>query len=199
MNIKPKIEKKCSICGLVFYVSPSRATGQHERKVCGLECSGVLTSRRKHPMLGKHHSLESKEKNRLAHIGQKAWNRGLKGYMAGEQHHWFGLNRSGENNPTYIKDRTKLKKTDREYSNSAYMNWMKAVKNRDGWKCRIADKNCSGRLESHHILPWRDYPELRYEINNGITLCRHHHPRKREEEERLSPYFKEIINNTKPL
>lgn len=72
--------------------------------------------------------------------------------------------------------------------------WMKAVKNRDGWKCRIADENCNGRMEAHHILNWKDHPELRYEINNGITLCHAHHPRKRAEEKRLSPYFQELIN-----
>lgn len=30
------------------------------------------------PMKGKHHSDESKEKNRLAHLGRTPWNKGLK-------------------------------------------------------------------------------------------------------------------------
>lgn len=31
----------------------------------------------KHPLLGKHHTDESKMKNRLSHIGKIAWNKGL--------------------------------------------------------------------------------------------------------------------------
>jgi len=44
-----------------------------------------------------------------------------------------------------------------------------------------------GYKVAHHILPWRDYPEERYNINNGITLCQYHHPRKREDEQMLIP------------
>jgi len=32
-----------------------------------------------------------------------------------------------------------------------------------------------------------------YEVNNGITLCHFHHPRKRKDEIKLSPYFMELI------
>lgn len=74
-----------------------------------------------------------------------------------------------------------------------YKNWMLTVKKRDGWKCRIADVNCDGRLEAHHILNWIDYPELRYEINNGITLCQKHHPRGRVKESSMVNYFTQII------
>jgi hypothetical protein len=71
--------------------------------------------------------------------------------------------------------------------------WRKAVKNRDHWQCRIADENCNGKLEACHILPWSKFPELRYQINNGITLCHFHHPRKREDVEKLSPYFQKLV------
>ena len=61
--------------------------------------------------------------------------------------------------------------------------------------CRIADNNCEGRMEALHILGWNAHPELRYEVNNGITLCHFHHPRKRNDEIRLSPYFQELVNS----
>lgn len=93
----------------------------------------------------------------------------------------------------HIKDRTQLK-TDRQKAyDTQYKYWMLAVKKRDHWKCKIGDENCKGRLEAHHILAWRDHTELRYSINNGITLCQYHHPRKRSEEVELSPYFQELI------
>lgn len=62
---------------------------------------------------------------------------------------------------------------------------------------KINNKDCEGKLEAHHILSWKDYPELRYDINNGITLCHAHHPKKRAEEKRLSPYFMELVSASK--
>lgn len=47
--------------------------------------------------------------------------------------------------------------------------WVKAVKDRDGWKCTTCSS--ADRLHAHHIKRWVDYPELRYEIDNGVTLC----------------------------
>lgn len=73
----------------------------------------------------------------------------------------------------------------------------KSVKIRDGLKCRINNRDCMGRIESHHILGWTEHPELRYEINNGITLCHAHHPRKREEEAKLSSFFQRLVAEMK--
>lgn len=68
-----------------------------------------------------------------------------------------------------------------------------AHKKRDKWGCKIKSKDCNDRLEAHHILNWMAYPELRYDINNGITLCQFHHPRKRVEEQRLIPFFQSMV------
>lgn len=100
---------------------------------------------------------------------------------------------SGPNHYRWVADRTKLK-TDRTQSyDSRYKVWMFDVKRRDGWKCKISNGDCAGRVEAHHILSWRDYEELRYNINNGITLCHFHHPRKRTDEIKLSPYFQSMV------
>lgn len=105
----------------------------------------------------------------------------------------------GERNYKWMKDRTKLCRINKqgERRTSAYFFWRKEVWKRDNYKCKINNKDCSGKLESHHILAWRDYPELRYDVNNGITLCHAHHPRMRAEEKRLSPYFKELVSVSK--
>ena len=51
--------------------------------------------------------------------------------------------------------------------------WVKAVKDRDGWKCVECD--ATDRLHAHHIKRWKDRSELRYEVSNGVTLCHECH------------------------
>lgn len=99
----------------------------------------------------------------------------------------------GERNYLWISDRTQLKDDHKDRGGQLHREWSLNVKNRDGWKCKISNGDCSGRLEAHHILGWKSYPELRYQITNGITLCHFHHPRKREEEKKLSPYFQQLV------
>lgn len=130
------------------------------------EWSGV-----NHPMFGKHHTEESKLKI----------SNSRKGKTTKEKH------------PMWISDRSLLVKNEKKHLDGRYREWMISVKMRDSWKCKINNSDCNGRLESHHILNWADYPELRYEINNGITLCHAHHPRKREDEAKLSPFFQSLV------
>jgi len=50
--------------------------------------------------------------------------------------------------------------------------WRKAVIERDKG-CIICGK--SGKyLNAHHLIPWQ-FTEWRTDIDNGVTLCPHHH------------------------
>lgn len=104
---------------------------------------------------------------------------------------------SGEKHWNYKKDRSLLAKK-QERNDSAYKEWRRSVRNRDGWRCQIADGSCSGKVIAHHILPWRGHVEERYQVSNGITLCRSHHPMKKDDEIKLAPIFQNIVaNNSK--
>ena len=45
---------------------------------------------------------------------------------------------------------------------------------RDGYTCQACEKK-GIRVEAHHIKEQSNYPELRFDVNNGITLCRDCH------------------------
>lgn len=105
--------------------------------------------------------------------------------------------RSGKNHPRWIEDRNLIKKSERhtgEGSSIALLRWTKGIKDRDNWNCQISNEDCKGKMESHHILNWIDYPELRYELSNGITLCHSHHPRGRKKEAQLSSFLQELVS-----
>lgn len=55
-----------------------------------------------------------------------------------------------------------------------YKQWRAKVFARDGFTCQICGQT-GNELNAHHIKPWAKYPNLRFEISNGITLCKSCH------------------------
>jgi len=105
-------------------------------------------------------SKDHLEALRKANIGKTPWNKGLWGYNAGEKNpNWKGGAHTKNN---------ALRRTKR------YRHWRTAVFERDDYTCQM----CSLRgvyLEADHIKPFAFFPELRFEINNGRTLCKECH------------------------
>ena len=73
----------------------------------------------------------------------------------------------------YVKKETVASSTEKEgrdRNSSDYKNWRMAVYMKDNFTCQ----SCGIRgveLNAHHIKSWRSFPEERFNIDNGITLC----------------------------
>lgn len=55
-----------------------------------------------------------------------------------------------------------------------YRLWRTKVFERDDYTCQCC-KLRGVYLEPHHIQSWAQFPELRYELSNGLTLCKECH------------------------
>lgn len=56
-----------------------------------------------------------------------------------------------------------------------YKEWRAKVFERDNYTCQQCGDNKGGNLNAHHIKEYAKYKELRHDVNNGITLCKHCH------------------------
>jgi len=66
--------------------------------------------------------------------------------------------------------------SDKERRSADYKDWRIEVFKRDGFTCQGCGyfNGCGEKrrdLNAHHIVPWIESIELRYEVDNGKTLC----------------------------
>lgn len=52
--------------------------------------------------------------------------------------------------------------------------WRRAVFERDEYRCDLCGLY-GGKLHAHHLNSWSAYPKLRFDVSNGVTLCKAHH------------------------
>lgn len=83
--------------------------------------------------------------------------------------------RDGKIYATDEKGRFPWEKPEKEQRKTPqYAAWRTAVFERDGYRCAICGE-VGGRLNAHHIKPFARYPDLRLDVDNGITLCEECH------------------------
>ena len=87
----------------------------------------------------------------------------------------------------------KRNRLERDYSNPAYAQFRKEVKDRDGRKCQWPGCSTKKKLEVHHIKQWSKYPSMRFDPSNGITLCKRCHERIKGNEEVYEVFFIKLL------
>lgn len=145
--------KNCIECGKQFYVRNRRLA---TAKWCSKECwskRGITYYQRTCPnctiqfeTVDKRQNYCSKDCSLSVHLGDKS-------------HLWKGG----------LTERSKIERTC-----SAYRKWRLDIFKRDNFTCVECGKR-DRTIEAHHIKPQSENPELRYEIDNGITLCHECH------------------------
>ena len=85
----------------------------------------------------------------------------------------------------------------RNYQDPQYKEWRKKVYARDNHTCRWPGCKNKKKLQAHHIYRWADFPSLRFEIKNGISLCKIHHDMIKNQEDIYAPIFSKILANKK--
>lgn len=78
----------------------------------------------------------------------------------------------GPNHPNWKGGLSELvSEREKFHASDAYKDWRKKVFNRDRYTCTKCNDNKGGNLVAHHIHNFSSYPDLRTDIDNGITFC----------------------------
>lgn len=209
------LSKKCVICGNTFY--NLRPDGKHQKysfkdwdekaKYCSKECNTIGKLGNKNRLKPELHTGEKIEcACGCKTLIDKYDDHGrLKKFVNGHQ-------QIGAIRPDMVEIMKKNQRTFKgekhwnwkggvtEYNHSLrhtkeYNEWRFSVYKRDHYTCQHCDSKCDSKMiVAHHIKFFNDYPELRYDVDNGITLCRSCH-KKLHKEIGEDTQFKKVINN----
>jgi len=78
----------------------------------------------------------------------------------------------GKLSPNWKDGRTPINQSIR--TSKKYKDWRESVFALDDYTCLLCDKQ-GGHLHAHHIKQFAKYPKERFNIANGITMCRKCH------------------------
>lgn len=133
--------------------------GRWQKKFCSLSCC----------------SRTPKTEEGLRRIGDATRKRQLERPLR----YWLGkkrLSMTGEKHYLWKKERDDLTERKRLRNSTEYSVWRKSVFERDNFTCVFCGiRSGQGRaviLNADHIKPFAFFPELRFALDNGRTLCK---------------------------
>jgi hypothetical protein len=119
---------------------------------------------------GKPMSAQSRRKLSASRMGQPAWNRGRRGPFKNMNTTGLAKGRGWNRGIRKPEDQCSSPRNARIRRSAEYDLWRRSVFYRDGFKCIWC--GTKRELQADHIKPFAYFPELRFAIDNGRTLCK---------------------------
>lgn len=77
---------------------------------------------------------------------------------------------NGELNHSYIENREDLSDIRQSIEGKS---WILKVFKRDDYRCTVCKEH--GKIQAHHLKSFTRFPEFRFDLNNGATMCEECH------------------------
>ncbi len=161
------VELKCAECGEGFRVTQARVA---TAKFCSLACRSEW--RKKNFLREGNPKWQGGERVKTCLYCGKEYVRGETGleqwthskFCSKECADQGGLRLRGAANPRYREDAR------RRSRGGSHSSWAESVISRDKATCQ----RCGAQgvpMHAHHVKPFEKFPELRFDVSNGVTLC----------------------------
>ncbi len=130
-----------------------------------------------HPMFGKKQSEESKNKRRVAQNGRKHTPESRRKMSEVRKGIIYSIETRKKMSESKKGSKSNFWKGGVSLINNKirasieYKLWREAVFARDNWTCVWGGKEHGKKINADHIKPFALFPELRFAIDNGRTLC----------------------------
>jgi 5-methylcytosine-specific restriction endonuclease McrA len=166
IHYKPCPCRPCVTCGKIF--KPRGTVQRANAEYCSISCAkkgkippNLLIAQAASPINKKGYPSHLKGKKR--HLSDEWLENTKKANCKRGRSKWQHWNWKGGVTPLNMLLRNRPE----------YREWRKAVYERDRWTCQDCGIHCDDKnIVAHHIMSFKDYPELRHEPQNGITFCR---------------------------
>lgn len=88
---------------------------------------------------------------------------------------YCSLSFAAANNPQNKRKNFEIYRGKERLTDWNYRNWRKQVFERDNYTCNCCGYSKGRILEAHHLDGWNVNIDARYEVSNGVTLCKKCH------------------------
>lgn len=144
--------------------------------------------------MGREISTEARQKISDTLKGNIPWNKGVRGVVKYSEKTKLRMRgrHAGENHYNWKGGVTP--EIRRIRNSTEYKVWRLAVFERDGFRCQMPQCDQEERyLHAHHTKTFSERPDLRFDVSNGVTLCKTCHNGIRGQEQAYEDTFKRAV------